>query len=65
VLPAAFGVVAIVTRPFLFAPIGLALLLVVARMSRGTRLTTPAAFVLMLGAIAGAAIAAAYTNPLY
>ena len=65
VLAAAFGVVSVVTRPFLFAPIGLALLLAAVRTSRSTRFTVPALCILSIGALAGTAIAAAYTNPLY
>jgi len=65
ILAAACGIVAIVTRPFLFAPIGLVLLLVSARQSENQRFTLPVASILALGAFAGAAIAAGYGKPLY
>jgi hypothetical protein len=64
-LAAALGVVAIVTRPFLFAPIGLLCLLVAAKLTADRRYTAPAAAILAVGAIAGAAVAAGFTNPLY
>jgi hypothetical protein len=62
---AALGVVAIVMRPFLFAPIGLLVLAVAAKVTGEKRVTTPAAYVLALGALAGAAIAVGFTKPLY
>jgi hypothetical protein len=62
---AALGVVAIITRPFLFAPIGLLCLCVAAKLTSDRRYTAPAAAVLAVGAIAGAAVAAGFTNPLY
>jgi hypothetical protein len=65
VAAAALGVVAIVTRPFLFAPIGMLCLLVAAKLSADRRFTTPASAILVLGAIAGAAVAVGFTNPLY
>jgi hypothetical protein len=65
VAAAAAGIVAIVTRPFLFAPIGLLCLLVAAKLTPDRRFTAPAAGVLAIGALAGAAIAVGFTNPLY
>ena len=65
VIAAAFGIVAIVTRPFLFAPIGLVFLLVSARQGPTRRFTGPALVVLTLGALAGTAVAAGFTKPLY
>ena len=62
---AILGIVSIVTRPFLFAPIGLVFLLVSAKLTASQRFTAPAAGVLALGALAGAAIAVGFTNPLY
>jgi hypothetical protein len=65
VAAAALGIVAIVTRPFLFAPIGLLCLLVAAKLSADRWFTVPAAGVLALGALAGAAVAVGFTKPLY
>lgn len=62
---AILGIAAIVTRPFLLAPIGLIVLLVSAKLTANQRYTAPAAGVLAIGALAGAAIAVGYTNPLY
>ena len=64
-LAGAAGIVSIVTRPFLFAPIGLLCLLVAAKLTRDRRFTAPAAAVLVLGALAGAAVAVGFTKPLY
>jgi hypothetical protein len=65
ILAAACGIVAIVTRPFLFAPIGLLFLMFSARQSENQRYTLPVASLLALCAFAGAAIAAGYGKPLY
>jgi hypothetical protein len=65
VAAAALGIVAIITRPFLFAPIGLLCLLVAAKLSADRRFTVPAAGILALGAMAGAAVAVGFTKPLY
>jgi hypothetical protein len=65
VVAAALGIVAIVTRPFLFAPIGLLFLLVAAKLTADRRFTAPAAGILALGALAGAAVAVGFTQPLY
>jgi len=65
VAAAALGIVAIGTRPFLFAPIGLLCLLVSAKLTADRRITAPAAGVLALGALAGAAVAVGFTQPLY
>jgi hypothetical protein len=62
---AACGVISIVTRPFLFGPIGLIFLLVSAKMIADRKYTGTAAVILMLGAFAGTAVAAAFTKPLY
>jgi len=62
---ATLGIVAIATRPFLFAPIGLLCLLVSAKLTAERRITAPAAGVLALGALAGAAVAVGFTRPLY
>ena len=62
---ATLGIVAIATRPFLFAPIGLLCLLVSAKLTAERRFTAPAAGVLALGALAGAAVAVGFTQPLY
>jgi len=62
---ATLGIVAIATRPFLFAPIGLLCLLVPAKLTAERRITAPAAGVLALGALAGAAVAVGFTQPLY
>jgi hypothetical protein len=64
-LAAAAGIAAIITRPFLCAPIGLICLLVAAKLSGNRKLTAPAAAVLVLGALAGAAVAVGFTKPLY
>jgi hypothetical protein len=65
VVAAVLGVVAIVTRPFLFAPLGVICLCVAAVMSSNRRLTVPVAVFLAVGALAGAAIAVGFTKPLY
>jgi hypothetical protein len=65
VVGAACGIVAIVTRPFLFAPIGLICVLVAARLTADRRFTAPAAAIVALGALAGAAVAVGFTKPLY
>jgi len=65
VLAAAAGIVAIVTRPFLVAPIGLLCLLVAAKLTADRRVTAPATAILVLGALAGAAVAVGFTKPLY
>jgi hypothetical protein len=65
VLAAALGIVAIVTRPFLFAPIGLICLLIAAKLTAERRFTAPATAILALGALAGAAVAVGFTKPLY
>ncbi|HEY3921303.1 MAG TPA: hypothetical protein VGL76_04220 [Gaiellaceae bacterium] len=62
---AACGIVAIVTRPFLLAPLGLIFLLIGARANLSRRFTGPAAVVLTLGALAGTAVAVGFTKPLY
>jgi hypothetical protein len=64
-IAAAAGIVAIVTRPFLFTPIGLLFLLVAAKLTADRRLTTPAAMILAVGALAGTAVAVGFTKPLY
>jgi hypothetical protein len=61
----ALGIVGIITRPFLFVPIGLLLLAVAAKVTDERRVTLLAAGVLALGALAGAAIAVGFTKPLY
>ena len=65
VAAAALGIVAIVTRPFLFAPIGLLFLLVAAKLTSDRRFTAPATAILALGALAGTAVAVGFTQPLY
>jgi hypothetical protein len=65
VAAAALGIVAIVTRPFLFVPIGLLCLLVATKLTADRRFTAPAAGILALGALAGTAVAVGFTQPLY
>jgi hypothetical protein len=65
VAAAVFGIVAIVTRPFLFAPIGALCLFAAAKLTADRRVTAPAMAVLALGALAGCAIAVGFTRPLY
>jgi hypothetical protein len=62
---AVFGIVAIITRPFLFAPIGVLCLFAAAKLTADRRFTAPAMVVLALGALTGAAIAVGFTRPLY
>jgi hypothetical protein len=62
---AAAGIAAIVTRPFLLAPIGLLCLLVASKLSADRRYTAPVAVLLAVGALAGAAVAVGWTQPLY
>jgi hypothetical protein len=64
-LAAVSGIVAIVTRPFLFAPIGMLLLLVSVKLTADRRWTAPAAAIVALGGLTGAAIAVGFTKPLY
>jgi hypothetical protein len=65
VAAAAFGIVAIFTRPFLFAPIGLLCLFAAAKLTADRRFTGAATVILALGALTGAAIAVGFTRPLY
>jgi hypothetical protein len=65
VVAAAAGIAAIVTRPFLCAPIGLLCLLAAAKLTRDRRFTAAALGVLAMGALAGAAVAVGFTKPLY
>ena len=65
VLAAAFGITSIVTRPFLFGPIGFLLLLVSVKLTANRRWTASAAAIVALGGFAGTAIAAGFTKPLY
>ena len=65
VAAAALGIVSIVTRPFLFVPIGLLCLLVAAKLTADRRFTAPATAILALGALAGTAVAVGFTQPLY
>ena len=65
VLSAACGLASIITRPFLFGPIGFALLLTSARMTANRRWTAPAAAIVAIGGFAGTAIAVGFTKPLY
>jgi hypothetical protein len=64
-LAAACGITSIITRPFLFGPIGLLLLLTSVKLTADRRWTTPAAAIIALGGLAGTAIAAGFTKPLY
>src|SRR6266542_4521738 len=52
-LAAACGIASIITRPFLFAPIGMLLLLVSVKLSADRRWTAPAAAIVALGGLAG------------
>jgi len=65
VLSGACGITSIVTRPFLFGPIGFLLLLVSVKLTADRRLTAPAAAIVALGGLAGIAIAVGFTKPLY
>jgi hypothetical protein len=65
VVAIAAGIAAIVTRPFLCAPIGLLCLLAAAKLTANRRFTAPALGVLAVGALAGAAVAVGFTKPLY
>src|SRR5438105_2563911 len=56
VLAAALGIAAIVTRPFLFAPIGMLALLLATKLTADRRITGTAAAILTLGALAGTAV---------
>ena len=64
-LASACGIVSIITRPFLFGPIGLLLLLTSVKLTASRRWTTPAAAIIALGGLPGTAIAAGFTKPLY
>ena len=65
VVSGACGITSIITRPFLFGPIGLLLLLISVKLTANRRLTTPVAAIVALGGFAGAAIAVGFTKPLY
>ena len=65
VAAAAFGIVAIFTRPFLFGPIGVLCLFAAAKLTADRRFTGAAMVVVVLGALTGAAIAVGFTKPLY
>jgi hypothetical protein len=62
---AAAGIAAIITRPFLCAPIGLLCLLAAAKLTADRRFTAPATAILAVGALAGAAVAVGFMKPLY
>jgi hypothetical protein len=64
-LSAACGITSIITRPLLFGPIGLLLLLTSVKLTADRRWTAPAAAIIALGGLAGTAIAAGFTKPLY
>ena len=64
-LSGACGITSIVTRPFLFGPIGFLLLLVSAKLTANRRWTGAAAVIVALGGFAGTAIAVGFTKPLY
>src|SRR3954451_10314717 len=64
-LAAMAGIVAVITRPFLFGPIGLLCLLVASRLTSERPFTAPAAGLPALGSLAGAAVAVVFTKPLY
>jgi hypothetical protein len=65
VVSGACGITSIITRPFLFGPIGLILLLISAKLTANRRLTAPVAAIVALGGFAGTAIAVGFTKPLY
>ena len=64
-LSTACGITSIITRPLLFGPIGLLLLLASVKLTADRRWTTPAAAIVAIGGLAGTAIAAGFTKPLY
>jgi uncharacterized membrane protein YcaP (DUF421 family) len=65
IIAAALGIAAIVFRPFLLVPIAMLFLYFSARQSPNQRLTLPVAVIVALGALAGAAVAAGFSKPLY
>jgi hypothetical protein len=65
VLAGILGIVTIVTRPFLFGMIATLVLLAATKLTASRRLTAPAAAIVGIGALAGAAIAVGFTQPLY
>ncbi len=65
ILAGALGIASVVIRPFLFAPIGMLVLLVATKLTANRRLTGPAATIIAIGGLAGAAIAVGFTKPLY
>jgi hypothetical protein len=65
VAAAGLGIVTIVTRPFLFAPIAVLILLLTTKLTADRRLTGAAAAIVTAGAFAGATIAIWFTKPLY
>ena len=65
VVSGACGITSIITRPFLFGPIGMVLLLISVKLTANRRLTAPVAAIVALGGFAGTAIAVGFTKPLY
>jgi len=61
----ASGIAGVFTRPFVFEPIGAILLLIASKQTADPRLTRPGIVLIMICAVVGAAIAAAYNHPLY
>jgi hypothetical protein len=65
VVATAAGIAAIVTRPFLFDPIGVIFLLITVKLTADRRLTGTVAAIVALGGLAGASIAVGFSKSLY
>jgi hypothetical protein len=64
-LSAVLAVVGVITRPFLFEPLAVILLLVSARSTQSRRYTGPVVALITVCFILGAALAASGSHPLY
>ena len=65
ILAIVLGLIGVVTRPFLFEPIAGILMLIAACNTANQRLTRPGIVLIMICAVVGAGIAAAYSHALY
>jgi hypothetical protein len=65
VLAVVIAIVGVITRPFLCEPIAAILMLVAAKQNKDQRFTLPGIVLITVCAITGAALAAAFSHPLY
>lgn len=65
ILAIVLAIVGVVTRPFLFVPIAAILMLIASKQTASDRLTRSGIVLIVLCAMAGASIAAAFSHALY